>query len=225
MMMKMLFLLLRKPGEHGINIGLRVLAFALSLVLFFLVSYYFLSVNRQAPTDKRFPRTASDPNAERYRADIALMGRIKATLGQSKRLHGYSIGVECKDGTVNISGEVPTQIDKDLATQLVLQTPGVTAVINNSLSITPSANRLSVEVSPSALPVNGDDFELEANLKERISSISGIGNPTITIIVKNKIVTLNGVVANEQISAQIQQIIENYPQVAKVNNQIKISAR
>ena len=225
MMMKLLLLLMRKPGEHGINIGLRILALSLSIVLFFLVTYYFLSVNRAQPLPEKFTRTAQQSGeSERYKVDIALMGRIKAVLGQSKRLHGYSIGVECKDGTVNITGEVPTQIDKDLAAQLVLQTPGVNTITNN-LSILPAAPRTNQETSPSSLPVNVEDFELEANLRERISSTPGLANAVITIKVKNKVVTLVGVVPNEQIRSQIEQMVSNFPQVARVNNQIKTSSR
>ncbi len=224
-MMKLLFLLLRKPNEHGINIGLRILALSLSIVLFFLVSYYFLSVNRSQPLPEKFTRTAARAGeAERYKNDISLMGRTKAVLGQSKRLHGYSIGVECKDGAVNITGEVPTPIDKDLAGQLVLQTPGVTTVTNN-LSILPAAIRTNQEVSPSSFPINVEDFELEANLKEKISSMPDLANATITIKIKNKVVTLNGSVANEQIRSQLEQIVHNFPQVTQVNNQLKILNR
>lgn len=225
MMMKLLLLIMRKPNEHGINIGLRILALALSIVLFFLVAYYFLSVNRLQPLPEKFTRTAKQSGeTEGYKADIALMGRIKAVLGQSKRLHGYSIGVECKDGAVNISGEVPTQIDKDLAEQLILQTQGVNTVTNN-LSILPAAARTNQEKFPSTLPVKVEDFELEANLRERISSTPGLANAVITIKVKSKIVTLDGTVANEQIRSQIEQIISNFPQVSRVNNQIKITNR
>ncbi len=225
MMMKLLLLIMRKPNEHGINIGLRILALALSIVLFFLVAYYFLSVNRLQPLPEKFTRTAKQSGeSEGYKADIALMGRIKAVLGQSKRLHGYSIGVECKDGAVNISGEVPTQIDKDLAEQLILQTQGVNTVTNN-LSILPAAARTNQEKFPSTLPVKVEDFELEANLRERISSTPGLANAVITIKVKSKIVTLDGTVANEQIRSQIEQIISNFPQVSRVNNQIKITNR
>ena len=225
MMMKLLLLIMRKPNEHGINIGLRILALALSIVLFFLVAYYFLSVNRLQPLPEKFTRTAKQSGeSEGYKADIALMGRIKAVLGQSKRLHGYSIGVECKDGAVNISGEVPTQIDKDLAEKLVLQTQGVSTITNN-LSILPAAARTNQETAPSSLPVKVEDFELEANLRERISSTPGLANAVITIKVKSKIVTLDGTVANEQIRSQIEQIISNFPQVSRVNNQIKITNR
>ena len=224
-MMKLLLLIMRKPNEHGINIGLRILALALSIVLFFLVAYYFLSVNRVQSLPEKFTRTAKQSGeSEGYKADIALMGRIKAVLGQSKRLHGYSIGVECKDGAVNISGEVPTQIDKDLAEKLVLQTQGVNTVTNN-LSILPAAARTNQEKFPSTLPVKVEDFELEANLRERISSTPGLANAVITIKVKSKIVTLDGTVANEQIRSQIEQIIGNFPQVSRVNNLIKITNR
>lgn len=225
MMMKLLLLIMRKPNEHGVNIGLRILALALSLVLFFLVAYYFLSVNRVPTLPEKFTRTAQQSGeSERYKVDITLMGRIKAVLGQSKRLHGYSIGVECKDGAVNISGEVPTQIDKDLAEKLILQTQGVNTITNN-LSILPAAARTNQETSPATLPVKVEDFDLEANLRERISSTPGLANAVMTIKVKSKIVTLNGTVANEQIRSQIEEIVRNFPQVSQVNNQIKITSQ
>ena len=80
-MMKLLFLLLRKPNEHGINIGLRILALSLSVVLFSLVSYYFLSVNQNEPLPEKFTRSAQDTSeSERYKNDISLMNRAKACL-------------------------------------------------------------------------------------------------------------------------------------------------
>ena len=224
-MSKLLLLLMRKPGENSINIALRILASALSLVLFFLVTYYFLSVNRTQPLiDQLGTRLTNTSKPENYKSDIALMGRIKSVLGQSKRLHGYSIGVECKDGRVTIDGEVPTQIDKDLAEQLVSQTPGVSGTINN-LVILPAASRNDQEVFPSTFPVKYEDFELEANLKEKISSTADFNKPKISIIVKNKIVTLQGSVANDQVKSQIEQIIGNFPQVSRVNNQLKVPSR
>jgi osmotically-inducible protein OsmY len=229
-MSKLLLLLMRKPGENRINIALRILASALSLVLFFLVTYYFLSVNRTQPLldqlDRRIVNASKAENykPENHKSDITLMGRIKAVLSQSKRLHGYSIGVECKDGKVTINGEVPTQIDKDLAEQLVSQTPGVNETINN-LIILPAAPRMDQEAFPSALPVKVEDFELQANLLEKISATAELGKSKISIKVKNKIVTLQGSVANEQTKAQIEKIIGNFPQVSQVNNQLKVLSR
>ncbi len=224
-MSKLLLLLMRKPGENRINIALRILASALSLVLFFLVTYYFLSVNRTQPLiDQLNTRLTNASKSENYKSDIALMGRIKSVLGQSKRLHGYSIGVECKDGTVNIDGEVPTQIDKDLAGQLVLQTPGVNGITNH-LTILPAANRNDQEAFPSTFPIKVEDFELEANLQEKISTMVDLNNPKISIKVKNKIVILQGTVANDQVRSQIEQIIGNFPQVSRVNNQLKVLSR
>ena len=220
----MMNLLLRKADEMGINFGLRLLAMSLSLALLFLVTYYFLVVNRSTnpvlPTQEDALKTL---DAEKRKADAALISRIKSAISQTKRLHGYGIGVECREGQVTLTGEVPTEIDKDLAANLARETSGVKNV-TNQIRIAPEATPQPGETTKQDLAINVDDLELQANLHERLQAVSELKTQRIAIKVQNRAVTLTGSVATEAQKDRVEQILRNYPKVTAINNQLRIGS-
>lgn len=217
-----LLLLLRKADEMGINGGLRLLVLSLSFVLLMLMTYYFLVINRSlAPGLPAKPTALQSENSEKQKADAALMSKIKSAIAQTKRLHGYSIGVECKDGLVSLNGDVPSEIDKELAADLAKEISGVKA-INNQLRIAPEATPLPGENKAPDFSINVDDLELQANLRERIRSVPELKTQNIEIKVQNRAVTLTGNVASEQQRTRIEQLLHNFPKVTSVNNLVRI---
>ncbi len=206
----------------GINAGLRLLVISLLLVLLMLMTYYFLVINRSiAPNLPSQQNALKAEDSERQKADAALMSKIKSAISQTKRLHGYSIGVECKDGMVSLNGEVPTDIDKELAANLAKEIVGVKEV-NNQLRIVPEATPLPGENKNLDLSVNVDDLELQANLRERIISVPELKAQSIEIKVQNRQVTLTGNVASEQQKIRAEQVLHNYPKVTTVTNLLRI---
>jgi osmotically-inducible protein OsmY len=206
----------------GINLGLRLLTIGLSFVLLLLIAYYFLVVNRSVVP--RLPPqevTLKSLEAEKRKADAALIGKIKSALAQTKRLHGYSIGVECKDGLVTLHGDVPTEIDKELAANLAQETTGVKEV-KNQLRVAPQATPQAGEVVTQDLALNVDDLELQANLREQVLSVPELKAQNIRIKVQNRIVTLSGTVASEAQKTRAEQLLRNYPKVTAVNNQLRL---
>lgn len=220
----MINLLLRKADEMGINFGLRLLAMSLSVALLFLVTYYFLVVNRSTspalPTQEDALKTL---DAEKRKADAALISKIKSAISQTKRLHGYGIGVECREGQVTLTGEVPTEIDKDLAANLARETAGVKNV-TNQIRIAPEATPQPGDTVTQDLAINVDDLELQANLHERLQAVPELKAQRIVIKVQNRAVTLTGSVATEAQKDRIEQILRNYPKVASINNQLRIGS-
>ena len=57
--------------------------------------------------------------------------RIAANLRESGQLHGYKIGVKFQDGTTWLRGRVRSREQMNTALKLVLQTPGISRVVNN----------------------------------------------------------------------------------------------
>jgi osmotically-inducible protein OsmY len=217
-----LLLLLRKADEMGINLGLRLLALGLSAVLLLLIAYYFLVVNRnQSPVLPTASDSLKTLDAEKRKADAALMSKVKSAIAQTKRLHGYGIGVECREGMVTLTGEVPTEIDKELAANLARETLGVKEV-TNQIRITPAATPQPGEIANQDLAINVDDLELQANLRERVISVPELKAQRIEIKVQNRVITLTGNVASEAQKLRAEQLIRNYPKVASVANQLRI---
>ena len=206
----------------GVNLGLRLLALGLAMVLFLLVAYYFLVVNRSLDTSVPTQTDALKTlDGEKRKAAAALISKVKSAISQTKRLHGYSIGVECREGMVTLTGEVPTEIDKELATNLARETFGVKEV-TNQIRIMPEATPQPGETVNQDLAINVDDLELQANLRERVLSVAELKAQRIEINVQNRVVTLTGNVASEAQKLRTEQLLRNYPKVASINNQLRL---
>jgi len=217
-----LLLLSRKADDLGINLGLRLLALGLLLVLLLLASYYFLVVNRNLTPDLPIQEDSlKAQDVEKRKADAVLISKVKSAISQTKRLYGYAIGVECRDGLVTLNGEVPTEIDKELAANLARETLGIKEV-NNQIRIVAQAIPQSGDAISQDLTINVDDLELQANVRERISSVAELKGQQIEIIVQNRVVTLTGGVASDAQKLQAEQLVRNYPKVTSVNNQLRI---
>ncbi len=209
----------------GVNLGLRLLTLGLSLILLLLITYYFLVINRNiSPQQSSQQTTLRAQDAERKKADAALTNKVKLAIAQTRRLPGYSIIVECKDNIIILLGEVPSEIDKDFAEALAKETAGVKEV-NNQLRIIPGATPQPIENigGKANISVNVEDLELQANLRERIMESSELKNQHIEIKVQNRMVTLSGNVASEQLKVKVEQIIRNFPKVTSVINSLKLS--
>src|SRR5215510_3511405 len=67
-------------------------------------------------------------------ADIAITNKVKSAFLLSKRLSAYEINAQTKDGVVTLSGQVPTEVDKELAGNVAKDVPEVKGV-NNQLQV------------------------------------------------------------------------------------------
>lgn len=214
------FLLLRKADELGINFWLRLLALGLCLSLFFLVSYYFLIINRDA--EKPFPTPAlTTQGSDKKQADAALSARIRSAIMRTKRLYNLNIGVENKSGSITLTGEVPTEIDKELAGTLAQETSGVKEV-HNQLQVLPNLGRTNEPTTQDNAPLHVEDLEMEANLREQLQAQSELKGQPILLKVNNRVVTLTGRVATEQQRLRAEQVLRNAPKVSSINNQLRV---
>ncbi len=206
----------------GVNFGLRLLALGLLVVLFLLIAYYFLVVNRSLnPPMPMQAKSLKTLDAEKRKPDAALISKVKSAIAQTKRLRGYGIGVEYHDGMLTLSGEVPTEIDKELAANLAREMLGVKEV-TNQIRITLEATPQPGEAVNQDLAINVEDLELQANLRERVISVPELNAQQIEIKVQNRVVTLTGNVASEAQKFRTEQLLRNYPKVTSITNQLRI---
>lgn len=188
--------------------------------LFLLVTYYFLVVNPGEESGVTAPEDSLKAiEVEKRKADAALISKVKSAISQTKRLHGYNIGVECREGTVTLNGEVLTEIDKELAVSLARETNGVKDV-NNQIRVVPQSTPQAVESRPQDPTSTVDDLELQANVRERLISVSELKDQAIEVKVQNRVVTLRGSVASEALKLRAEQIVRDSPKVTTVNNEL-----
>ena len=63
-------------------------------------------------------------------SDAGITAQVKAAFALSKRISAYEIGVETKDGVVKLTGQAPSEIDRELAGNVASDTTGVKQVDN-----------------------------------------------------------------------------------------------
>ncbi len=216
-------LLIRKADEMGINFWLRIVAAGLCFSLLLLSVYYFLYINRdQVQPMVVVKPVENSPETERKKSDTAMMGRIKAAMTQSKRLHSQSIGVECKDGNITLFGDVQKEADRDLAANLAKEVVGVKDV-KNEIKVAGATITSEVEGEKITSISKVEDLELEADLRERLESLSDVATQNIKLKVANRNVSLNGHVATEQQRIRVVQLVRTAPKVVSVSdNNLKI---
>jgi osmotically-inducible protein OsmY len=212
------FILIRKADELGINFWLRLLAVGLGVSLLLQGYYYFSAINRVQPVSGA---ATTSEEAEKDRTDVALTNKIRSAIAQTKRLYMLSIGVKNHDGIITLSGEVPSDIDRELAANVARETPGVQSV-QNEIQIVASLKRANEGTVQASSAVNVEDLEMAANLREMLQAVPALQSLPIQIKVHQRIVTLSGQVATEPQRQQAEQIVHNAPKVVSIQNQLRV---
>ena len=212
------FLLIRKADELGINFWLRLLGLGLGATLFLQCFYYFSVINRDLPAVLPVPHIE---DAEKGRNEVALTTSIRSALTQTKRLYNLSIGVKNRDGVITLSGEVPSEIDRDLAANVTKKIPGVKDVCNE-IQVVANLKRPGEDTVQVSSTVNVEDLEIEANLRESLQNVAELKDQPIQIKVQQRAVILTGRVASEPLRLRAEQTIRNAPKVNQVSNQLRI---
>ena len=102
---------------------------------------------------------------------------IAANLREGGQLTGYRIGVKYQEGTAWLRGTVRDQAQMNTAMNLVLQTPGVTRVVND-LTITEASASSKGPARLSAIPV-ATSFEPMPVTPVSVTELAPISEPTL----------------------------------------------
>ncbi|MGH9938435.1 MAG: BON domain-containing protein [Blastocatellia bacterium] len=158
-------------------------------------------------------------------SDTTITGQVKTAFALSKRISAYEIGVETKDGVVTLTGQAPTEIDRELAVAIAKDTTGVKQV-DNQIRVEPGLKPSDASLRESSRVA---DLEIHADLRERLaasehlsSGASGAGNE-IHVSVKDRVVTLTGRVQTPQQKAGAEQLARSLPNVVNVANQLNVA--
>ncbi len=151
--------------------------------------------------------------------DIAITNKVKSAFSLSKRLSAYEINVETKDGAVTLTGQMPTEVDKQLAGNVVKDIPDVSRV-DNQIQVNPG-------IKPSESSVREGmrvaDLEIRADLNERLVASQGLQGQNIQSSVQDRIVTLTGRVETPAQRAGAEQVARSVPNVVDVVNNLEVS--
>lgn len=149
-------------------------------------------------------------------ADLALTNQVKSAFTLSKRLSAYAIDVESKDGAVTLTGQVPTETDRELAGNVVKDVPGVKSV-DNQIQVQPGLKPSEASVREG---MRVTDLEIRADLNEKLLASQGLQGQKIQVAVQDRIVTLSGQVDTPSQKTGAEQLARSVANVVDVVNNL-----
>lgn len=151
--------------------------------------------------------------------DKAVTENVRSAFALSKRLSAYAIEVSTSGGAVALTGQVPTEIDKELAGTVARDVPGVQSV-DNQLQVQPGLKPSEASVREG---MRISDLEIRANLNEQLLASEALKGQNLQVSVENRIVTLNGQVDNPVQKAGAEQLARSLGNVVDVVNNLKVA--
>jgi osmotically-inducible protein OsmY len=152
-------------------------------------------------------------------SDAGITAQVKAAFALSKRISAYEIGVETKSGVVTLSGQAPSEIDRELAGNVARDTTGVKQV-DNQIRVEPGLKPSDASLRESARVT---DLEIHAYLRERLAASEFLSGNEINVSVKDRVVTLTGRTQTPQQKTGVEQLARSIPNVANVVNQLSVA--
>lgn len=183
--------------------------------------------------DSKQPASETDAKAINQRTANDIAKALRAA-----RLSGYNIEVEFKGGVATLIGEVPTAQQRDTASQVTEQVPGVRSV-SNQLTVKQDPKKaakpafgLGRQAKPAVQQAEFADAKADSEADNqamadqiagalRSSRFSGEG---VEIQFQNGIATISGSVSDPQRRSAATSIISRVPGVKRVDNQLDIVA-
>ncbi|WJG09640.1 BON domain-containing protein [Aliiglaciecola sp. LCG003] len=149
--------------------------------------------------------------------DAWIDGKAESTLLINGNLDSFDIDTDVKNGTVTLTGKVDREVDKALATELIMSLDGVKDV-NNQLTVV--AEEDMDESSMQALK----DSKVETVVKTRLLFESEVSGLDIEVEVDAGTVTLSGEVESDAERDLAITIAKNTDDVINVIDKLKIES-
>ena len=193
------------------NYGRRSILAVATLVLLAGIALYFYFYPQA-----RVPQAASQ--VLQRASDTTITGKVKSAFALSKRLSAYDIGVSTQTAIVTLTGQVPSEIDKELAGNVARDTTGVNQV-SNQLQVEPAVKPSEASLREAARIA---DLEIQADLRERLAASPELAGKAIQIQVQDRKITLAGQVETPAQKTGAEQLARSLPNVTEVSNQLTV---
>jgi osmotically-inducible protein OsmY len=150
--------------------------------------------------------------------DAWIQTQLITTYGLNEHLSPFSIDVAVQDGQVTLTGEVETEIEKELAGQIARSVDGVKSV-KNDIGVNQESDR---EREPSAFYQAVTEATLTAKVKSNLLWNEHVSGTDITVTTENGVVTLEGSVGSEAERDLAVQLTRNTDGVESVRNRLTV---
>lgn len=158
------------------------------------------------------------PADSRAASDAWIQTRIVTAYTLSEHLNPFDIQVKVTEGAVVLTGEVETDIERDLAGQIARGADGVKSV-RNDIAVAPDSD---TEREPSSFYRAVSDATTTARVKTNLLWNEHVAGRDIRVSTENGIVRLEGTVASDAERDLAVQLARNTGGVESVRNEIAV---
>lgn len=151
--------------------------------------------------------------------DAWIDGKAESTLLFNGNLNSFDINTDVKNGTVILTGNVNTSVDKALAEELVASLDGVKEVDNNLTVMSGDTNDDDTKIMQQL-----KDSKVETVVKTRLLFESQVSGLDIDVEVNDGVVTLIGKVDSDSERQLAEAIAENTDDVTQVVNRLELQS-
>lgn len=158
--------------------------------------------------------------------DAWIDGKIETSYTLSRYLNPFVIDTQVKNGVVTLSGDVESEIDKELAGEIAKGTDGVTKV-HNELRVAAGSRDANRQQAGNARDFGDfvDDATLTARVKYALIANDSTEGLAIDVDTMNREVTLSGEVDSDQQKQLAERIAGNVDGVAEVKSELKVAGQ
>lgn len=164
---------------------------------------------------------ADDGDTSRQLSEARQEGSVVTAIALNRHLNPFKIDVEVENGTAVLTGEVESDVDRDLAEQVAMSVDGVQKV-DNQLTVDVDAERN--EHNDKSMSQRFDNATTTASVKSRLLWNSNTEGLDINVTTMNGVVTLDGTAQSEEAKALAERLAANTDGVRDVENNITVNA-
>lgn len=164
---------------------------------------------------------ADDGDTSRQLSEARQEGSVVTAIALNRHLNPFKIDVEVENGTAVLTGEVESDVDRDLAEEVAMSVDGVQKV-DNQLTVDRDAERN--ERDDKSMSQRFDNATTTASVKSKLLWNSNTEGLDINVTTMNGVVTLDGVAQSEEAKDLAERLAANTDGVRDVENNITVSA-
>lgn len=156
-------------------------------------------------------------------AEARQEGSVVTAIAVNRHLNPFSIDVDVENGVAKLTGEVESDVDRDLAEEVAKSIDGITKV-DNQLTVNPDVETKQSAEGEQTLSQSFSSSTTTATIKSKLLWNSNTEGLDINVTTKNGVVTLTGTAQSEAAKDLAGMLAKDTDGVRRVNNEIKVNA-
>lgn len=167
---------------------------------------------------------AEDGDMSRQLTEARQEGSVWTAFALNRHLSPFSIDVEIENGVAVLTGEVESEVDRDLAEQVALGVEGIREVDNQLKVEGETADRNATGDGERSFSSRFNDATTTATVKSKLLWNRNTEGLDINVDTQNSVVTLKGTADTSEAKELAERLARNTEGVRQVDNQLEVSA-